>query len=201
MKLHSPDYPAAEKAVKTKLENELPDGLFYHGVHHTKDVLQAALKIAETENISTKDLKLLRLAIWLHDIGFVQSYKGHEETGCNIAKLILPKYHIPEEEIEVICGLIRATKIPQTPDTKLERIICDADLDYLGREDVYEIADTLYEEIRSKVGPLNDKDWNDLQISFLEAHNYFTKFSKKHRAPAKLKYLKALKKNKDKVTV
>ena len=36
--------------------------------------------------------------------------------------------------------LREATKIPQTPLTKLEEIICDADLDYLGREDFFEIS-------------------------------------------------------------
>jgi uncharacterized protein len=196
MKLSSPDYPAAEKAIRAKLEKELPSGLTYHGIHHTKDVLQAGLIIAETENLSDHDLRILRIAIWLHDIGFVHTYKGHEEAGCEIAKQLLPQYHIPPDDIEIICGLIRATKIPQTPDTKLERIICDADLDYLGRNDVYEIADTLFQEIKKKVGPLSESDWIDLQISFLEAHNYFTRFSKKHRAPAKLKYLKALRKTK-----
>lgn len=194
MKLPPPDFQAAERAVKIKLEKELPMGLSYHGVHHTLDVLQAGLIIADTEKCSPKDIQLLRLAIWLHDCGFSRTYRGHEEAGCDIAKELLPKFRIHEEDIEVICGLIRATKIPQTPDTLLERIICDADLDYLGRDDVYEIADTLYQEIKNKIGPLNESDWNELQISFLEAHNYFTKFSKKHRTPSKTKYLKELKK-------
>lgn len=194
MKLPIPDFQAAEKAVKAKLEKELPTGLTYHGIHHTFDVLQAGLLIAETENVSKRDVHLLRLAIWLHDCGFTRTYKGHEEAGCDIAKEMLPKFNIQEDDIELICGLVRATKIPQTPDTTLERIICDADLDYLGRDDVYEIADTLYQEIKNKIGTLNSHDWNELQISFLEAHTYFTKFSKKHRAPSKTKYLKELKK-------
>ncbi|MEP7268001.1 MAG: HD domain-containing protein [Saprospiraceae bacterium] len=196
MKLPVPEYLAAEKAVKAKLEKELPAGLTYHGVHHTMDVMQAGLAIAETEKLSKKDIQLLRLAIWFHDSGFTSTYRGHEEAGCLIAKKMLPKFHFDNEDIEVICGLIRATKIPQTPDTLLERIICDADLDYLGRSDVYEIADTLFQEIKNKIGPINENDWNDLQISFLEAHNYFTSFAKKHRAPSKLKYLKQLKKQK-----
>jgi predicted metal-dependent HD superfamily phosphohydrolase len=196
MKLPIPDFQAAEKAVKAKLERELPSGLTYHGIHHTFDVLQAGLLIAETEKVSKKDVHILRLAIWLHDSGFTRTYKGHEEAGCDIAKEMLPAFRISMEDIEVICGLIRATKIPQTPDTLLERIICDADLDYLGRDDVYEIADTLYQEIKNKIGKLKENDWNELQISFLEAHNYFTKFSKKHRAPSKTRYLKELKRTK-----
>ena len=196
MKIPAPDYQAAEIAIKHKLESELPEGLTYHGLHHTMDVLQAGMTIAATEKVTEKELQILRLAIWLHDSGFSSTYRGHEEEGCKIAKKLLPKYHISGSDIETICGLIMATKIPQTPSNLLEKIICDADLDYLGRKDVYEIADTLYVEIRRHVNKMSGDEWNNLQISFLEAHNYFTKYAKKHRSPAKLKYLKELKKNK-----
>ncbi len=196
MKLPAPDYQGAEEAILQKLGKELPKSLTYHGKHHTLDVLEAGMTIAETEKIKGRDLQLLRLAILLHDSGFTHTYRGHEEEGCKIAKSILPKYHIGPDDIEIVCGLIMATKIPQTPDTPLERIICDADLDYLGREDVYKIADTLYHEISKHLGKLGEEEWNNLQISFLEAHSYFTNFSKKHRGPAKLKYLKELKRQK-----
>jgi predicted metal-dependent HD superfamily phosphohydrolase len=196
MKIPAPDYQAAEIAIKHKLESELPSDLTYHGLHHTMDVLQAGMMIAATEKVSEKDLHILRLAIWLHDSGFTATYRGHEEEGCNIARKLLPKYNISEKDIAVVCGLIMATKIPQTPDTLLEKIICDADLDYLGREDVFEIADTLYVEIKRHINKMSEEEWNSLQISFLEAHQYFTKYAKKHRGPAKLKYLNKLKKNK-----
>lgn len=196
MKVPAPDYQAAENAIKNILESNLPDGLTYHGLHHTIDVLQAGMTIAATEKLTEKELQTLRLAIWLHDSGFTTTYRGHEEEGCKIAKRLLPKYHISDHDIEVICGLIMATKIPQTPSTLLEKIICDADLDYLGRKDVYEIAETLYVEIKQHVNKMTEDEWNSLQISFLEAHNYFSKYAKKHRSPAKLKYLNELKKNK-----
>lgn len=86
MKIAAPDYKAAEIAIKNKLEKDLPDDLSYHGLHHTMDVMQAGLTIAETENISDKDMSLLRLAILLHDSGFTTTYRGHEEAGCEIAK-------------------------------------------------------------------------------------------------------------------
>lgn len=195
MKQKAPEYKEAEEAIRLKLSKELPGDLSYHGLHHTEDVLNAALKIAKTEKVPGKDLKLLRLAILLHDSGFIHTYKGHEEMGCKIAREILPAYHLPRHEIEVICGMIMATKIPQTPDTILERIICDADLDYLGRDDVFAIADTLFHEIKLYINPISADEWNNLQISFLEAHEYFTKFSKTKRSPAKLIYLNHLKAN------
>ena len=42
---------------------------------------------------------------------------------------------------DLFSQLILATKVPQKPKNKLEKIICDADLDYLGREDFDNISD------------------------------------------------------------
>ena len=37
--------------------------------------------------------------------------------------------------------------MPQTPKNHLEEIMCDSDLDYLGRQDFYPIAETLRQEL------------------------------------------------------
>ncbi|MCK9612757.1 MAG: hypothetical protein PHR81_00260 [Bacteroidales bacterium] len=39
-----------------------------------------------------------------------------------------------------------ATKIPTKLKNKLEKLLCDADLDYLGREDYMEISNRLRRE-------------------------------------------------------
>ena len=49
MKLPAPDYQGAEEAILQKLGKELPKSLTYHGKHHTLDVLEAGMTIAETE--------------------------------------------------------------------------------------------------------------------------------------------------------
>ena len=122
-----------EKDILAQLENGLSNTLYYHGLHHTRDVFNAALKIAANEKLSATEIKLLRIAVLYHDAGFTVSYKNHEERGCKMAKKNLPAFGYTSEEIDMICGMIMATKIPQNPHTLLERIICDADLDYLGR--------------------------------------------------------------------
>ncbi|MBK5272334.1 MAG: HD domain-containing protein, partial [Bacteroidia bacterium] len=102
-----------------KLEQDLPKDLFYHGIHHTLDVLEQAERIAKAENISgAEDLMLLKVACLYHDRGFLITYSGHEEVGCKMAKEELPVFHFADKQIKIICGLIMATKIPQTPHTK-----------------------------------------------------------------------------------
>jgi len=85
-----------------------------------------------------------------------------------------------------------ATKIPQDAKNKLDEIICDADLDYLGREDVYVVAATLFEEAKIYLNIPDEEKWDQVQIRFLTQHHYYTSYSKKTREPGKLKYLESL---------
>lgn len=185
-------YSPEEKFILQYLEKKLPDNLTYHGLHHTLDVFNAAMKIAETENLSANEIKLLRIAILYHDAGFTSKYKDHENKGCEMARKNLPAFGYKNKDIEIICGMIMATQIPQTPKTLLEKIICDADLDYLGRNDFYKISNTLFEEMKVYSNLHDEKEWNKIQKKFLDKHQYHTEFGRKHREHKKQQYLQEI---------
>jgi HD superfamily phosphodiesterase len=187
-----PQYERAEAFILAKLKAELSPSLPYHGLHHTLDVLDAAGKIADAEKISDEEKKLLRVAVLLHDAGFIYVYKDHEEKGCGMANEYLPGFGFSPEQIDIICGMIRATKIPQDPKTKPGQIIADADLDYLGREDVYPIAQTLFAELKMQGILTDEKEWLAFQVSFLKKHHYHTDYSKNLREGRKQQYLEEL---------
>ena len=143
------NYTKAQSYSLKKLSEELPEYLSYHGKHHTLDVLEAAQKIANFEGITDEEeITLLKTACLFHDIGFTISGQDHEERGCEIAEKVLPDLNYSVDQIKIIKGMIMATKIPQSPNNKLEQIICDADLDYLGRDDFFSIGDTLFQELQ-----------------------------------------------------
>ena len=179
--------------ILSRLENELDPRLGYHNLSHTLDVVEQAEIIAKQEKINDKhELLLLKTAAVFHDSGFLAVYKNHEEKSCEIASESL-KNVFSEEDIKKIRGMIMATKIPQTPHTLLEQIICDADLDYLGRNDFEPISRNLYKEfIAFKIIP-EDIIWDHIQIKFFESHNYFTGTSMSKRNKKKLKHLQILK--------
>jgi predicted metal-dependent HD superfamily phosphohydrolase len=188
-KLPQPDFDKAEKFILDRLKKELPSTLFYHGAHHTPDVMNAAMQIAETEKLTPEEISLLRVAIAFHDAGFIYVYRDHEEKGCEMAKESLPAFGFSQKQIDIICGMIMATKIPQRPHNRLEEIIGDADLDYLGRNDVHPIAQTLFDELKIHASLTDEKKWNDIQIDFLKNHKFHTAYSNKLRKPGKEKYL------------
>jgi uncharacterized protein len=184
---------AAGEFILAKLERDLPQDLFYHGVHHVLDVTWAALSIAAQESVTdSESLDLLKTAALYHDSGFISTYKNHEEEGCRIASEVLPGFGYTAEQIRIICGMIMATKIPQNPQTHLEEIICDADLDYLGRDDFKTIGQTLFNELTHRGLVPNLETWNARQIEFLSAHEYKTDSSRKNRENVKQKHLQEL---------
>src|SRR5436190_6809355 len=186
-------FTSIKQPILSRLENELDPRLGYHNISHTLDVLKQAEVLAKQENITNKhDLLLLKTAAVFHDSGFLFVYKGHEEKGCELASESL-KNVFSKEDIKKVCGMIMATKIPQSPNTLLEQIICDADLDYLGRNDFEPISRNLYKEfIIFKIIP-EDIIWDHIQIKFFESHHYFTGTSISKRNEKKLKHLNILK--------
>lgn len=187
------DFHAAKAFILDKLERELSEDLKYHGLHHTLDVLYTTEELCYLEKVSPYEELLLKTAALFHDSGFTINNEEHERLGCKIARQSLPRYGYTSREIDRICGMIMATKIPQNPKDYLEKIICDADLDYLGREDFYDIGSTLFEELKSYKVLENEEVWNKIQVNFLEQHSFFTSTNRKRRSSRKQEYLEELK--------
>lgn len=187
-------FEALRSTVLSLLENNLDPKLTYHNLAHTMDVIRQVERIAIGENISDKkDILLLKVAALFHDTGFLEVYKHHEDMSCEIMEKHLKDGDLDSEDLEKVKGMIMATKIPQTPYNKLEEIICDADLDYLGRDDFEPISLGLKKEFLVYGVIKSEADWDPLQIRFFEAHTYFTKTCQTDRAPKKAIHLEELK--------
>ena len=170
-----------QEIILDKLEKELPEYLYYHNVKHTIDVLTQVELIGVVEGVTDYELLLLKTAALFHDIGQIHQSKRHEAIGCDYTKKILPKYGYTVDEINEINSIIMATEMPPKPETLLQKIICDADLDYLGRTDFIPVSDTLYKELKEQ-NIISDIDtWNKMQVGFLESHQYFTDTADKLR--------------------
>lgn len=181
-----------QDSVFNVLETELPKDLTYHTVDHTKDVYNVALERASIYRLDEYDTLLLGIAALYHDIGFIRTYDGHEDAGVEIMRSHLSN-ELNESQLGQIQSMIMATKTPQVTHNLMERILADADLDYLGREDFKSIDDRLFTELLS-YGKVSDrKSWDELQIDFLRRHEYHTGYARFHRKAFKDQRLLELK--------
>jgi ligand-binding sensor domain-containing protein/class 3 adenylate cyclase/predicted metal-dependent HD superfamily phosphohydrolase len=187
------NYYKAERHIMKVLEEQLSPKLHYHSITHTKDVVKSVERLALLEGVTDEGLFLLKSAATYHDAGFIENYDNNEPIGARLAAEILPNYGYSQEHIQIIKELIYVTEIPHKPKNHLEEIMCDADLDYLGRDDFHEIADKLRIELR-EFGKINsDRKWDEIQVSFLTNHKYFTKTAIETRDVRKQKHLQEIK--------
>lgn len=152
----------------------IPEAFTYHTIGHTTGVLSVAEKLGKSENVDPRSLELLCVAAAWHDCGYLSGSSRHEEEGCHTARRILPDYGFHAGEIDEICNLIMATKIPTNPGTLLQKIICDADLHYLGTDRYEFFAGLLFTELLNFGQIKTGEEWIEKQISFLSAHRFFT---------------------------
>lgn len=172
--------------ILNRLARELDSRLSYHNLSHTIDVVAQATRIAQAEGITdTADLDLLQTAACFHDSGFLHVYDEHEAEGCRIAADILPRFGYLPNQIDTVCRLIMATKIPQSPTDLLSQILCDADLDYLGRNDYGPISHTLFDEWLAFNKMPDPAQWGSIQRGFLKQHRYFTATNQRLRSATK----------------
>jgi len=169
------NYSAAKDFVFSKLKKELRTTLYYHNFQHTLDVCESTERLAEMEKVNGQDLVLLKTAALYHDTGFLVQYDNNEEIACEFARQTLPDFEYTEEQVFQVEQMILATKIPQTPQNRLAEILCDADLDYIGRDDFFITALRLHREwSENSTKKITFKDWYLKQLFFVQKHEYFT---------------------------
>jgi len=187
------DYKGAEHYIVDRLERELSNSLHYHGLEHTFDVLMAAEKYAALEHLNKEDLVLLRTAALYHDSGFLIKYSSNEVASVEIICRVLPGFGYNTQQIDRISKMILTTELPQKPKNLPQKILCDADMDYLGRDDFYMIGIRLFREWNENGIHTTLKEWYVQELYFLQQHEYFTKSAFLLRNEKKMKYVAEIK--------
>lgn len=172
------------EAAKTYVANQYQERphptLVYHNLAHTEQVVAAAEQIAAHYRLEEKDLLVVYIACWFHDLGYLMGEtKFHEEKGAEQARQFLNVQQIPANIQEQVTGCIMATKMPQNPRTLLEQIVCDADLFHLGQKDFKQRSKLLRQEMELTSGKeISAAVWNRGSLRLQEEHHFHTAYCK-----------------------
>lgn len=191
--MNMPDFSAAIDHARKRLDTELPAYLHYHNVHHTfGEVMPAAMKFAGHLKIAEMDIRLLRVAAAFHDIGWIVRGMGHEAIGVEICQKVLPGYGFSKDQLDMIAGMIMATRLPQAPQNTVEEILADADMRTLGSADFWPRNNDLRYEMEALSSPVPDRAWYESQLEFLLDHRYHTTVARRLLGPTKQHYIDQL---------
>lgn len=156
---------------------------YYHNLEHTIDVTKRSLYLAEKEWLNFEEKEILVISALFHDTWFTKQYSANEPFWAKIAKNFLEKKWFKNEKIEIIENTILATSVAYTePKNIFEKIIKDADVDNLWREDENILSENLKKELETiQWICITNEWWLKNSINFLENYEYFTKTQKKER--------------------
>lgn len=184
------DFHRAKQYIINRLHSDLDRRLIYHDLEHTLRVYRNAERLCKSENVSDYDTLLVLTAALYHDSGMLITYDDHEEASVKICEEKLPAFGYTLKEIETVTSLIRKTKIKEKSvcNCVMEHIICDSDLDYLGRDDFFVRSTKLLLEWKLlHIHNYSLSEWLNIQIDFLEEHQYYTETAKQLRDETKQK--------------
>jgi len=170
--------------------------LFYHNISHTKEMMEASRKIAAHYHLNEHEVFIVTVAAWFHDIGYLTTESElHEIKSAEMADTFLHSLGVSDDDLRQIKGCIMATKMPQGPQTLLEKIVCDADLYHLGTDLFKEKSKLIRKEAEAfKNQPIGGSDWRASSIKLLENHHYHTDYAKNILDKTKAENLEKLKK-------
>ncbi|MFD0766783.1 Pycsar system effector family protein [Mucilaginibacter lutimaris] len=169
------------------------DKLIYHDKQHTEGMVAAAMQIGNHYQLNDRDFFIVQATAWFHDLGYMVDMQHHEAQSAVLAENFLQKHNVPEADIADIKGCIMATKMPQSPATLLDKIICDADLFHLGSDDFAKNDKRLLKEVRMLYKPdLTKQEWRKKSLKFLQEHHYHTDYAQLLLNDGKLANIKAL---------
>lgn len=177
------------------LQGQEERGYVYHNIAHTREVVANCMEIGEQTGLSPEQMELLLLAGWFHDLGYVNTYRGHEEESKAIARQFMTERGIQDSKIEQVMGAIDATKLDQVPRNILENVINDADLYNLGTPEAFDNSEKLREEWAHFLHQeYSEEAWTELNYNFFKESRFYTTFAQEHLNEQKKKNVKKLKK-------
>jgi predicted metal-dependent HD superfamily phosphohydrolase len=194
---HTPRLKIVDQYIRELFRDELPSAIKYHNADHTlhptKGVVAVANRIALFENISERDRELLIAAAYFHDTGYIREYDKNEPIAARMAGRILKLIGYKPAEIKKVQKMILATDLACKPQSLVEKILCDADLDHLGRDDFFKRDGKLRKGRDARGIDVSDEaKWYRGTLELVKKHKYYTESQKELREKKKQKNLEQL---------
>lgn len=168
----------------------------FHNLDHTQDVVNAVNIIGEHSNLSADQMESALVAAWLHDVGYANGSKNHEETSAVRAQELLGQLGASEHKIKEVTDAIRATRMPQQPTSVVAQVLCDADLYHLSTPACQEKSEMLRKEMKALgTKDLSTEESLHATMDFMRQHAYHTLYGKTVLEHNKQKNIKKLKKS------
>lgn len=183
----------AEKYIR-ELFKKLPPAYSFHNLEHTEKLVQLCQHMAEHFQLEAEDHEILLVAAWFLHSGVVNGSPGNHTVQSQAnAREFLTNADSEEKFTQKVLAAIEAAGMPQSPVSKIEKILSDADMAYLCSKEFKEKHKALKAEQEAVTGQkVSRKKWNKDSIDFLQSHQFFTDYFDASALSVKEENLEAL---------
>lgn len=179
----------------TDLLQHLDKQYCYHDLGHTLRVKKAAEELSDAAGLPDDEKEIFLLAALFHDTGFMEVYYGHEAVSTRLAREFLTSKNYPPQKLAGVLACIEVTAMHSKAGNQLERLMKDADLSNLGKEDYFTHLEKLRCEWEMVLGhEYDDAEWYRLNHRFLKNHEYQTEIARELYSAQRADNQKRLKK-------
>jgi len=162
--------------------------LCYHNFEHEFEAFSAARGYAVELGLSYEERFCLESGALIHDHIVIPGRTNNEIRTAEFMRGYLPGLGYSSERVEMCCDIIMATVMPQNPGNYLGELMCDCDLDNLGRECFFDKGELLRKELGLPYG----LGFLKFQLDFICGHEYFTDIARTKRDDGKALNIKKL---------
>lgn len=167
----------------------------FHNIDHTRSVVSRTNEIAGHYQLSDREMFILFVAAWFHDIGYLFVEPAyHEEKSVEVMQDFMKQNGLPDIDIQEIAACILATKAPRKPAGILQEIICDADTFHFGTKEFPKTNKNVYKELLHTNEGLDKQEFLVKSVEMLAEHKFFTSYCRSLLHEEKIKNMKKLKK-------
>ena len=172
------------------LECTLDKHYTYHNAAHTREVCDAVKLFTANSILPSATLTALRIAAIFHDFGYLVRSYDNELLALPYIKDFGREFGIEESVLMEAHDLISETVFPYAPVTPAGMILCDADIEYIGRKDFFVQAELFRQELSAEGVVYTDEQWWSLEVKFLQENCFFTPVCRNLRNSIRMQNLK-----------
>jgi hypothetical protein len=163
-----------KRYVTTFITSTANANLVYHNKMHIEDVVSAATKIAHHYHLSENDFFTIIAAVRFNNLGFYLDYAFHQGKAAEEASAFFEKKGVDQITVNAITECILST-YSMYPQTLLQKIVCDAEMFYLGTTNFRKQNKLQRKEYRAmNDAEISKEEWRLKTIKMISSHNFQT---------------------------
>ncbi len=163
-----------EEHFLKRMEEELPAILNFHDQKYSMELLTNCELLFSSEKLSEEDRLLVRTAALLDCMSYLKGYIEREKYIPQLVRETLPEYHYNEKQMLKISKLINTPFFPPAALTLPEKVLSDARLAFLGKNNFQNSVVTLFEEMKYYGRATSKKEFVKNFAEFLESFEFYT---------------------------